>query len=165
MSTKAKRRTWLRYSHVMRERGRTAVVVVCALVVLVLAIAVIVYILRGELAEDTQPNRAQVLSALLATASDCASRLVGCGGTVVAPSREPQRVHRSMRLPTSWLCKPCRPGQNRSCSVEYRRPRPCGCVGGGRPRMWLCRWRSWQPLLRWQRTPTQSCRRLTSPRQ
>ena len=52
----------------MRERGRTAVVVVRALVVLVLAIAVIVFILRGELAEDTQPNRAQVLSALLATA-------------------------------------------------------------------------------------------------
>ena len=52
----------------MRERGRTAVVVVLCPGRSRPRHAVIVYITRGELAEDTQPNRAQVLSALLATA-------------------------------------------------------------------------------------------------
>ena len=58
------------------------VVVVCALVVLVLAIAVIVYILRGALAEDTQTNRAQVLSAVLA-----AALIVPWNGTDTEPVR------------------------------------------------------------------------------
>jgi len=50
----------------VRQHLRTALVFGCPLVVLALAFALIAYVLGGGPAEDTQPNRAQVLSALLA---------------------------------------------------------------------------------------------------